>query len=256
MHRTARVFRKNMNNMHKQRVTPGMNFLFSIVGLLLIFGAPPSCAASPDTTIVLENFEAEAEGGLPAAWRFFSRSNRRFEAPDRLMNASGRFVVMQEDGNNFLRAYTSGSARRISLPGEAFHWDLSSLPRLQWMWRAHRLPEGAREDRVNDSGAAVYVSFAKTDWLGRPRSIKYVYSTGLPPESVVSTGNVKIVVVSSGLQETGEWVHVARNVADDYRNIFGSEPPAPVSITLWSDSDNTDSVAEVDFDNIMFASSP
>ncbi len=236
---------------------PGMNLLFSVVGLLLIFGAPPSCAAPPDTTFVLENFEAEVEGRLPAAWRFFSRSKRRFEAPDRLMNASGRFVVMQEDGNRFLRAYTSGSARRISLPGEAFDWDLSSLPRLQWMWRAHRLPEGAREDRVNDSGAAVYVSFAKTDWLGRPRSIKYVYSTGLPPESVVSTGNVKIVVVSSGLDETGEWVQVARNVAEDYRKIFGSEPPnAPMTITLWSDSDNTGSVAEVDFDNIMLAGSP
>lgn len=234
-----------------------MNFLFSIVGLSLVFGASPSCAAPPDTTVVLENFEAEAEGGLPAAWRFFSRSNRRFEAPDRLMDASGRFFVMQEAGNRFLRAYTAGSARRISLPGSALDWDLPALPYLQWTWRAHRLPEGAREDRVNDSGAAVYVSFPETDWLGRPRSIKYVYSTGLPAESRVSTGNVKIVVVSSGLEETGEWVSVSRNVAEDYRNIFGSEPPdAPTTITLWSDSDNTHSVAEVDFDDITLASLP
>ena len=234
-----------------------MNLLFSIVGLLLIFHAPPACAAPPDTTVVLEDFEAEVEGRLPAAWRFFSRSNRRFESPERLMNASGKFFVVQEDGNHFLRAYTTGSARRISLPGEAFQWDLSSLPHLQWMWRAHHLPEGAREDRVNDSGAAIYVSFAKTDWLGRPLSIKYVYSTGLPLESMVSTGNVKIVVASSGLEKTGEWVGVTRNVVEDYRKIFGSEPPgAPTTITLWSDSDNTESVAEVDFDNIVLANAP
>ena len=234
-----------------------MSTLFPIVGLLLFFGEPALCTAPPDTTVVLENFEADAEGGLPAAWSFFSRTNRRFEAPDRLMDAEGRFFVMQEHGNRFLRAYTAGTARRISLPGEAFHWDLPELPYLRWTWRARRLPEGAREDRVNDSGAAVYVSFAKTDWLGRPLSIKYVYSTALPRESVVSTGNVKIIVVSSGLEETGEWVQVTRNVVEDYRNIFGAAPPnAPTTITLWSDSDNTNSVAEVDFDNIMLTNLP
>ena len=234
-----------------------MSTLFLIVGLLLVFGEPASCTAPPDTTVVLENFEAEAEGGVPAAWRFFSRSKRRFEALDRLMDDAGRFVVMQEDGNLFLRAYTAGTARRVSLPGDAFHWELPELPYLRWAWRAHRLPEGAREDRVNDSGAAVYVSFAKTDWLGRPLSIKYVYSTGLARESMVSTGNVKIIVVSSGLEETGEWVQVTRNVVEDYRNIFGTAPPnTPTAITLWSDSDNTNSVAEVDFDNITLTNLP
>lgn len=234
-----------------------MSTLFPIVGLLLVFGEPASCTAPPDTTVVLENFEAEVEGGVPAAWWVFSRSKRRFEAPDRFMNDAGRFSVMREDGNRFLRAYTAGTARRVSLPVEAFHWELPALPYLRWAWRAHRLPEGAREDRVNDSGAAVYVSFAKTDWLGRPLSIKYVYSTGLPRETMVSTGNVKIIVVSSGLEETGEWVQVTRNVVEDYRNIFGTAPPnTPSAITLWSDSDNTDSVAEVDFDNIMLTNLP
>lgn len=234
-----------------------MSTLFPIVGLLLVFGEPSSCTAPPDTTVILENFEAGVEGGVPAAWRFFSRSKRRFEAPDRFMNDAGRFSVMREDGNRFLRAYTAGTARRVSLPAEALHWELPELPYLQWAWRAHRLPEGAREDRVNDSGAAVYVSFSKTDWLGRPLSIKYVYSTGLPRETMVSTGNVKIIVVSSGLEETGEWVQVTRNVVEDYRNIFGTAPPnAPTAITLWSDSDNTDSVAEVDFDNIMLTNLP
>ena len=234
-----------------------MSTLFPIVGLLLVFGEPLSCTASPDTTVILENFEAEVEGGLPTAWKFFSRSKRRFEAPDRLMDAAGKFVVMQEDGNLFLRAYTAGTARRVSLPAEAFHWELPELPYLRWVWRAHRLPQGAREDRVNDSGGAVYVSFAKTDWLGRPLSIKYVYSTGLPRESVISTGNVKIIVVSSGLEETGEWVQVTRNVVEDYRSIFGTAPPnAPTAITLWSDSDNTNSVAEVDFDNITLTNLP
>ena len=231
--------------------------LFPIVGLLLVFGEPAACTTLPDTTVVLENFETDAEGGLPAEWRFFSRSKRRFEAADRLMDAAGRFFVMQEHGNRFLRAYTTGTARRISLPSEAFHWDLPGLPYLRWMWRAHHLPEGAREDRVNDSGAAVYISFAKTDWLGRPLSIKYVYSTALPRESVVSTGNVKVIVVSSGLEKTGEWVQVTRNVVEDYQKVFGTAPPnAPTTITLWSDSDNTNSVAEVDFDNIMLTNLP
>ena len=45
---------------------------------------------------------------------------------------------------------------------------------------------------------------------------------------------------------------VERDVVADYERVFGKKPSAqPHLITLWSDSNDTESVAEVDFDNIM-----
>lgn len=210
--------------------------------------------ADEDTTaaeIILEDFEDDTPGQPPSRWRFLASRDRVFIPLSRVMNENERFYVVAERGNKFVRGYTNSEAQRISLPTSKLPWHLSRHRILSWDWRALRLPEGAREDSVNDVGGAVYVSFSKTDWLGRPLSIKYTYSSTLPVGTVVSTGNVKVIVVSSGADGTGRWITIERDVIDDYRRLFGGQPPdEPYTITLWSDSDDTKSVGEVDFDNI------
>lgn len=226
--------------------------------LKLLLGVSVYCtfgwAAEVDTTdntVIIDDFESDSPGSYPKNWKFFTSHNRQFRPLDSFMSEDEKFYVVSERGNRFLRCYTKGEAQRISLPAGDLSWKLSDNPILSWEWRAHRLPTGAAEDRVNDTGAAVYVSFSKTDWLGRPLSIKYTYSSTLPVGSVVSTGNVKVIVVSSGANGTGSWKHIERNVVNDYREVFRSDPPnEPFTITLWSDSDDTKTVAEVDFDNL------
>lgn len=217
-------------------------------------------AASPDQPIledaskngiVLDDFESDKPGSWPKNWRFLASKDKAFKALDSFMNENEKFYVVAERGNKFLRGYTNSEAQRISLPSSKLPWKLSEHPILTWDWRAVKLPAGAREDGTNDTGGAIYVSFAKTDWLGRPLSIKYTYSSTLPKGTVVSTGNVKIIVASSGKDGIGRWTHVERNVVDDYKRLFGGEPPEdPYTITLWSDSDDTKSEGEVDFDNL------
>lgn len=223
-----------------------------VLGTMVIAGSAwPERADTTETTVVLEDFEADTPGELPEKWRFLSSREQSFKPLDSYMKPTEKFTVLAEQGNKFVRAFTQGEAQRISLPNSRVDWSLSEYPILSWEWRARQLPEGAREDKVNDSGGAVYVSFAKKDWLGRPLSIKYVYSSTLPVGTVVSTGNVKVIVASSGTDGTGKWIKVLRDVTEDYRRVFGGNPPdEPFTITLWSDSDTTGSIAEVDFDNI------
>ena len=102
-------------------------------------------------------------------------------------------------------------------------------------------------------GGAVYITFG-TDRLGRPKSIKYTYSSSLPPGSVLRQGSLRVVVVSRG--ETNRWETIVRDVAADYRSLFGEDPPDPKSITLWSDSDDTNSEAEVDVDDLVLLPPP
>ena len=230
-----------------------MRFFLVIVPLLFGTVSPDYFAAADSTeaSVVLDDFEADKPGESPSNWRFMASKDREFKPLAPFMNEKEMFYVISERGNNFVRAYTEGEALRISLPTSKLNWKLSEYPILSWDWRAVRLPVGASENEANDTGGAVYVSFAKTDWLGRPLSIKYTYSSTLPVGTVVSTGNVKIIVVSSGKRGKGDWVHVDRNVVDDYKRLFGADPADdPFTVTLWSDSDNTKSIGEVDFDNL------
>lgn len=141
----------------------------------------------------------------------------------------------------------------VRLNGDGYDWNLDTHPRLAWQWKAKRLPEGAKEDkeRTNDTGAAVYITFDSKDWLGRPRSIKYTYSSTLPVGTTAKYGPLRVLVVSSAADGLGEWLRVERDVEADYKRLFGKdEAPRPGFIMLWSDSDNTHGLADVYFDDI------
>ena len=216
------------------------------VGLLLGLAMPG--------VVVVDDFERDAPGSWPARWSYVGRDGRAYE-PDHAVRGDERFTVMVEAGNRFLRLYTHDAIHRISHFTNrtgGVRWDIDANPRLAWRWRARRLPPGAREsgERLNDVGAAIYVTFGR-DVLGRPRSIKYTYSSTLPVGSTLREGALRVVVVSSGRDGTGAWRRVERDVAADYAALFGGTAPDPVSVTLWSDTDNTHAEAEVDVDDLM-----
>jgi hypothetical protein len=236
-------------------------YLAVLPALLLLAWMP----AAPDTTqraappIVVDDFEAYRVEGLPTRWKFVDKAQQLIPVSEKVMSKEEYFVVLREQGNKFLRAVTRDRAHRLLLSRQDVgDWNLNRHPYLRWTWRAMRLPAGAREDRepTNDTGGALYVTFSR-DWLGRPRSIKYSYSSTLPVGTVVSYGRLKVIVVASGRDGLGQWKVAERNVVEDYRNVFGEEPPAsPVSVMLWSDSNSVHDVAEVDFDNIELAPAP
>lgn len=208
---------------------------------------------APVEPVVIEDFEDYPPGVPPHRWMRVS-GRRLVDVPRELDRDRDYFEVVRENGRSFVRIYTSNESTQVIRPnGDGYKWNLGSHPILQWEWRALKLPDGAREtDRSrNDSGAALYVTFSR-DWLGRPRVIKYVYSSTLPVGTVADYGRLRVLVVSSGTEGLGEWKTIERDVVADYQRIFGGEPPAePLAVMLWSDSDDTESVSEVNFDNIV-----
>lgn len=169
--------------------------------------------------------------------------------------------VRSEQGNQFARIHTEDYGFRVVRSREegGLDWNLDEHPYLRWRWRAKALPEGANEKRddTNDTGGALYVTF-ETDILGQPKSIKYTYSSALPAGTTVEYGTLKVLVVASK-QEQGlnEWITHERNVVEDYERLFGESPDStPLAIMMWSDSDSVDSVATIDFDDLLFLSEP
>jgi hypothetical protein len=229
--------------------------------LLACFVAFPALALAQSSTaprqIVLDDFESYRVGALPVRWKYLE-DNQLVPLEPRLMRPKEQWYVVDDRGNKVVRVYTEGEAVHLTMANEAdgFDWDITTHPILAWDWRALRLPTGAKEDRekTNDTGAAVYVLFSFDGLLfKRPKAIKYTYSSSLPVGTVATYGKLKVVVVSSALDGIGPWQTIVRDVAADYRRFFGEEPPArPLSVRLWGDSDNTDTIGEADFDNVRF----
>ncbi len=228
-------------------------FLLFVCFALFPFAHDLNGQPGGEPPLVLDDFEGYTAPGLPLKWQYIDGSRRFQPVTPGIMSEEEYFEVVKEGRNQFLRAITYGRAHRLVLPnGGVYSWNLDAHPVLSWDWRAVRLPKGAREDqeKLNDSGAAVYVTFDR-DWLGRPRSIKYSYSSTLPVGTTVSYNRLAVLVVSSGANGKKGWQTISRNVKEDYRRFFGGEPPdRPVSIMLWSDSNSTGDVSEADFDNI------
>lgn len=219
--------------------------------LLSDFRSFPAVAQRPVQPVLVDDFEQDEVGGMPSRW--WSTSGYRLILPDPATREEGEyFAIYQEGDSKFLRLRVVDESVRLILPnGRSMNWSLGSHPRISWRWRANHLPPGAREDTINDTGGALYVIFT-VERFRQPRSIKYTYSSTLPVGTVISRGRLKIVVVSSGLQTTNEWLRVERDVEADYRRLFGRVPPdEPVSFAIWSDSDTTHSLAEIDFDDLM-----
>jgi len=202
---------------------------------------------------VVEDFQSYSDGDLPTSWKFLDNDELKPFGPQYILPEI-KFEIKEEAGNKFVRAHVKDRYHRIILKnGEDFDWSVSDNQYLQWDWRAIQLPKKANEmrGRSNDTGGAVYVYFDKKDFWGRPRAIKYTYSSTQAIGKSKKYGALKLIVVSTGADKTNEWITVRRNVAEDYQKLFGERMKEdPVLIALWSDSDNTDETAIVDFDNI------
>jgi len=232
-----------------------LNLGVLVVLAVALLWTPDATGQNGPEVIVVEDFESYEAEGVPDEWMTTKGSHEPIPVTPETMDDRERYIIKSEDSNKFVRAIVNDQAHRlIKLNDDGLDWDVTVRPILSWEWRAIELPKGAREDQRdrNDTGAAVYVYFGK-DWLGRPRGIKYTYSSTLPVGTTKSYGPLKVLVVATpSLHPTGKWYYMARDVEADYRKLHGKDPsPRPSAILLWSDSDTMDTTAIADFDNIV-----
>ena len=85
--------------------------------------------------------------------------------------------------------------------------------------------------------------------------LAYVWETSVPEGTVLRNRKnpmVHYIVVRSGKGKLDQWITEERNVLEDYRMVFGEEPPEVGGISLQIDTDDTHSQAESFFDQIEF----
>jgi hypothetical protein len=135
--------------------------------------------------------------------------------------------------------------------------DLKEFPILSWKWRVDRVPpEGDIRERTKDDQAAqVYAVFPA--WLQfRSPILGYIWDSNAPVGTVsdgYSANPTKVLVLRSGTQDLGKWVQERRNLAEDYKKLFGKEPDRNVGrVAIWINTQHTKSSAEATFADLQF----
>jgi hypothetical protein len=150
----------------------------------------------------------------------------------------GKTVYTLEDG-----AYKAHAVKAASGKIKKLSVDTRKYPTLTWRWKIdHTLKkEDIKLKTGDDFAARVYVVFPRT-FFWRMRAINYVWSAKMPKGSEARspyTKNVVIVAVESGDEKAGSWVSEERNVYEDYKRIFGEEPPLLGGVAIMTDTDDT-----------------
>jgi len=202
---------------------------------------------------------------VPSAWQTVLLSSNKQPT---------EYTLVADEGVVVLRASAKGSASILAWRTD---FDPRAFPMLSWRWKVTKSIAGAdtRARRSEDSPARVMISFS-----GNAASLKagdraagalaeaisghalpyavlmYIWGAKVPPESTTVsalTSRIRMIAVSSDDEGAGRWQSYRRNLADDYRRVFGEEPGRVTAIELMTDTDNTGAVAETFYGDLTLA---
>jgi hypothetical protein len=164
--------------------------------------------------------------------------------------------IVAEDGQPVLHLRSKGDNSTISRDLKA-SVNLDETPILEWSWKAIRLPTGgnACQNLTDDQAAQVYIAWLRVPESVRSRIIGYVWDSTATAGTICKsqkTSTVTYVVLRSGSDQLGKWITERRNVAEDFRRIYGEAPDKPTGLSLGIDSDDTHSSAEAFIGPVVF----
>jgi DUF3047 family protein len=207
-----------------------------------------SLAWSAVGSVVTEDWTRQPLGahGVPAAWRPYETIGG---------HPAYDMTVVEVDGRRALHLKSNGDHSTVAKDVTV---DLRETPVLEWEWKVVTLPAGAdvRRKETSDLTAHLYVVWPRFPGPVRSRLIGYAWDTTAPLgiQRSQKTSRVTFVILHSGSAETGRWFTERRNVADDYRRIFGEEPENPGAIALSIDTNDTRSFTEAYVGRLAFTS--
>jgi hypothetical protein len=187
------------------------------------------------------------------------------------------YRIEVEDGTRVLRADADASMAGLT---HRLRADPARTPWLSWRWKVSGVVEKGRfsSKAGDDFAARVYVLFDyDTGKLGLGARMKLKLARALYGDAVPAAGlcyvwdaqapagtsgwspftdRLRVIVVSSGAAQAGQWVDVARDVAADFRTAFGEDAPPVSAIAVATDTDNTGGSVTAWYGDIAFSVRP
>jgi len=184
-----------------------------------------------------------------------------------------RYTVAETDGTVAVKAESHASAsgliRKIRIDPFEYPW-------VSWRWKVMGVLK--KGDVTNKNGddypARLYITFeydpGRLSFLERTKykaakllygeypptgALNYIWGSNAPTGLVVPnpyTEKAMMIVVESGAAKLNQWVREKRNLLEDYRQAFHSDPPAISGVAVMTDTDNTGESVIAYFGDIVF----
>ncbi len=198
-----------------------------------------SLPAVADDSVVVADFSAwHTAKGVPPDWDLKVKSGK------------AEFLVSADDGLTALHLKSTDSSFSLQ---HGVNIDLKRYPVLAWKWKVTTLPKGGdfRKSGTDDQAAQLFIAFSAR------KSIVYIWDTTAPEGLEESTSpapflTVMVVVVRSGAAQAGKWLTETRNVYEDYKKLYGEEPPPVKGVRIQINSQHTGTFAESAFADVVF----
>jgi hypothetical protein len=226
-----------------------------IIAIITCFTAPLSFAYAEDNNIFLREEFNDLEDWDPLHF-------------DKIKEHSV-YTIVEEEGS-YLRAESNASASGIVYARE---FNVYEYPKVRWRWKVSNVYEkgDARKKSGDDYPMRIYImfkydpetaSFGKKIKYGIAKqlygkypphsSLNYIWANRIHEERVIPnsyTSAAMMVLLQYGGENAGKWIEQDVDVLEDYRKVFGADPPEVASIAVMNDSDNTkeSSVSYLDY---------
>jgi len=216
---------------------------FQIVLLIaaLLLGAPLGAGADAGSLIIESFSQGVDQKGVPIGWEL--KENEGIS----------QISVLKENGGHVLHLVSDKASFALTKEIEV---DLKQHPFINFRWKAVELPKGGdfRSKQTDDQAGQVYVVFGTFKLTAK--IVGYLWENGAPKFTTgvsPAWGKTRLIVLQSGSENIGKWIWEKRNVYDDYQALFGKEPPKANLISLFINSQHTQSRAECWYGEIYFS---
>ena len=164
---------------------------------------------------------------------------------------------MKEEGEGvFVRFKSDKSSFGIR---KEFDLDIKEFPYLKWKWKVTQLPEKGdfQKKDTDDQAAQVYVLFPRFPAKLNTEFVCYYWESNPKNKGMegpsVAWSKARVIVLQAGKEKLNQWVTEKRNVYEDYKRLFGKEPPKAGGVAFYINSQHTQSSAESFLDEIYFS---
>ncbi len=170
------------------------------------------------------------------------------------------YAIEEQAHESALRTESHASASPIVY---RHPFNVYDYPKLRWKWKVMNVYEkgNARTKAGDDYPLRIYVLFqfdpekasffdmikyglAKVIYGEYPphSALNYIWANRDDESGIITSpyaSDSRMVVLQKGKKNLDRWIVEQRNILDDYREAFGSDPPAVATLGIMNDSDNT-----------------
>jgi hypothetical protein len=234
-----------------------------LVALPMLF-APMLPALAQNSSAIVPFSSATAGQPMPRGWEVMKINESKKLTEYRLVDDAGVVVLH------------AVSAQAASAVGQYTAIDLEKTPVVEWRWKINHLINTADMESARTEDSPVRLVFAfdgdvkKLPFADRASgavakslsgkdlpfaTLMYVWANAAPVDKIIRnphTGQIRMIVASSGGAGVGKWQSLSRNLREDYKRAFGEYPGKMLSYGVMTDTDNTGESVEAWYGDIVF----